>query len=112
MARRVTTYTAASNRYTIEAGANETILGVELKESIPQGYDSAGAPEGDVKIRPTNVTATISTVGAASIAAATQEPNYILLKNGPQGGFSQSARLENTMVYQVNAVVAAVITDA
>ena len=63
------------------------------------------AVEGEVKVRPTNVTATITT-GANTI---------ILLKNGPKGGFTQGGVIgtgtgTGIVAATVNDVVQAIIT--
>ncbi len=115
MARRASTFDRTNNRYTITAGsAAETVIGVVLKKEIPQSVSDSGTAgstrytESDqtVEIRPTNVTAVIS-----STAGATNDPDYIVLKNGPKGGFKQNLPLTADGVYQVNAVIEAVITE-
>lgn len=69
-------------------------------------YYSVGQEE-DVKVRPTNVTAVIATVpGAEQI----EGNGIILLHNGSNGGFTQNPYLA-TGIYEVNAVVRAVITN-
>ena len=52
---------AAANQVNLNGG---TIIGVELERFINQGVDSQGNPVGigEVKVRPTNVTARIATV--------------------------------------------------
>ena len=91
--------------------ANATVIGVELARTIPQGYmedpNTAGnyIPQGEVIVRPTNVTATVG-------VAAGDDPSYILLKNGPQGGFTQNLRLGAAAAgVLTNAVVTGIITD-
>ena len=84
------------------------IIGVELERFINQGVDSQGNPVGigEVKVRPTNVTARIATVtGNGQL----EENSIILLSNGPHGGFTQEAMLPNGN-YEVNDVIRAVIT--
>ena len=90
--------------------ANATIIGVELERFINQGVDSQGNPVGigEVKVRPTNVTARIATVAGAN---QLEDNSVILLSNGPHGGFTQQARLAQGS-YEVNDVVRAVITDS
>ena len=94
---------------TVTLAADATIIGVRLAKSIPQGEwlgasPAAGAEEEGVKVRPTNVTATIGT-------AANAEPDYILLHNGPAGGYTQQAHLAMG-TYRVNAVVTGIMTNA
>ena len=95
--------------YRTFTATDDTIIGVRLAKTIPQGdwigaSPSAGDEEGDVKVRPTNVTATIST-------AASADPDYIVLHNGPKGGFTQELRVTGAANFRTNAVVTAVITN-
>ena len=95
-----------------------TIIGVELFREIPQGYETDAGnviPVGGmVRIRPTNVTATCGelldgqTANAANIDTAASR--FILLHNGPRGGFSQDYKGSQGTLY-FNSVVRAVITD-
>lgn len=85
--------------------AANTIIGVRLAKTIPAGdhiAGSAGSEQGDVKVRPTNVTATIGTT-------ADTDPDYIVLHNGPNGGFTQELKV-GSGTFRTNAVVTAVIT--
>ena len=86
-------------------GITGTIIGVELFKEIPAGFEIVGTtitPYGEVKVRPTNVTATCGeTVATAD--------NFILVHNGPNGGFTQNYRGAGTLFF--NSVVRAVITD-
>ena len=95
-------------------GITGTIIGVELFKEIPQGFTANGRTPiptqnattgnipGGVRVRPTNVTATCGeTVETAD--------NFILLHNGPAGGFTQNYRGGATLFF--NSVVRAVITD-
>ena len=91
---RHTTNAVANNAAGVRTatGVSGTIIGIELVRNLPNG----------VKIRPTNVTATCGVSEA--------EPDqFILLHNGPKGGFSQNYNGADTLFF--NAVVAAVITD-
>ena len=90
----------ANGRVAIVAG--EIITGVALEREIQNG----------VKVRPTNVTAVISTVaGTGSTVSDTERNNsLILLQNGPKGGFTQTGNLAAGS-YWVNDVVRGVITD-
>ena len=85
----------------------ELVVGVVLSTRIPSGnYPSgltAGDEYGDIKIRPTNVTATIS-------SEADEDPNFIVLHNGPAGGFTQQLQLAASGTYRANAAVLEVIT--
>ena len=105
MARIATTAAAAPGVRTANVGT-ATIIGVELFKEIPQGYTVDGTtitPHGDVKIRPTNVTATCG----ESIG---ESDSFILLHNGPKGGFTQNYNgTAQTLFF--NSVVRAVITD-
>ena len=104
MARIATTASATPGIRTA-TGVDGTIIGVELFREIPQGYEVDGTtvtPIGEVKIRPTNVTATCG----ESVETA---DNFILLHNGPRGGFTQNYNGANTLFF--NSVVRAVITD-
>ena len=83
-----------------------TIIGVELLKEIPQGYTVDGTtvtPHGEVKIRPTNVTATVG-------ESVDESDSFILLHNGPKGGFTQNYNGTATTLF-FNSVVRAVITD-
>ena len=105
MARIATTAVADEPGIRTATSVTGTIIGVELFKEIPAGYTVNGStitPHGDVKIRPTNVTATCGeTVATAD--------NFILLHNGPKGGFTQNYRGGATLFF--NSVVRAVITD-
>ena len=105
MARIETTVVADEPGFRTATGISGTIIGVELFKEIPQGYEVDGTtitPIGAVRIRPTNVTATCG----ESLATA---DNFILLHNGPAGGFTQNYRGADTLFF--NSVVRAVITD-
>ena len=116
MARHATSPAGVDNPGVRTAtGVNGTIIGVELFKEIPQGYTADGRtpipgedpalagsfPQG-VKIRPTNVTATCG-------ESVTTSDNFILLHNGPSGGFTQNYNGATTLFF--NSVVRAVITD-
>ena len=105
MARISSIPVAGENYSTITVGSGEvghSIIGIVLKKEIAGG----------VKIRPTNVTATISSVPYNSGGTPT-DPDYILLHNGPKGGFSQELVLGAVdQIYRVNDVIEAVITKA
>ena len=93
----------------VTLAADATIIGVRLAKSIPQGEwigasPAAGAEEEGVKVRPTNVTATIGTT-------VDSDPDYILLHNGPAGGYTQQAQLAAGR-YRVNSVVTGIMTNA
>ena len=95
--------------YRTFTATDDTIIGVRLAKVIPAGEwqgasPSAGDEEGDVRVRPTNVTATISTV-------ASEDPDFIVLHNGPNGGFTQELRVTGAANFRTNAVVTAVITN-
>ena len=84
-------------------GVTGTIVGVELRKTIEQGFDSNGNPTGEVRVRPTNVTATLGeTVDTAD--------SFIVLHNGPHGGFTQQYNGADTLF--TNSVIAAVITNS
>ena len=106
MARIPTTPVADNPGFRTAASITGTIIGVELFKEIPQGYETGTGgtitPIGAVRIRPTNVTATCG----ESIETA---DNFILLHNGPGGGFTQNYRGAATLFF--NSVVRAVITD-
>lgn len=92
--------------FTMDAG---TIIGVVLTRTIPagpwQGTGAAGSEQGDVRVRPTNVTATVS-------HAAGAEPDVILLHNGPNGGFTQQFKPTTAAAnFRTNSVVRAIITS-
>lgn len=113
MAKRNATFVPGTGKYQITTLAADTrIVGVVLKTEIPLGIvEDAGVfsedlTAGTTKVRPTNVTATIS-----SEIGATNEPDYILLKNGNNGGFSQELPVTTGGIYQVNSVIDAVITQ-
>ena len=102
---RIATSPSSTPGIRTATGVNGTIIGVELFREIPQGYEIDGTtatPIGEVKIRPTNVTATCG----ESIDRA---DSFILLHNGPRGGFTQNYNGANTLFF--NSVVRAVITD-
>ena len=110
MAKIETTPVAGENYRTFDSPSTiTTVVGVVLSTRIPSGsYSSglgAGDEEGDIKIRPTNVTATIGSDHDI-------DPDYILLHNGVNGGFSQQLLLEASETYRVNSVVKAVITNS
>ena len=105
MARVATTPSTVAGVRTANVGDN-TIIGVELFKEIPQGYTVDGTtvtPHGEVKIRPTNVTATVG-------ESVNESDNFILLHNGPKGGFTQNYNGTATTLF-FNSVVRAVITD-
>ena len=105
MARIATSPASVAGVRTADVGS-ATIIGVELFKEIPQGYTVDGTtvtPHGGVKIRPTNVTATCG-------EAVGDSDSFILLHNGPKGGFSQNYNGTATTLF-FNAVVRAVITD-
>ena len=118
MARHDSEFDRQNNRYTVNLGGTAArVIGVVLKTEIPQGILDSGTAGATrytedtnnvVAIRPTNVTATINSADPADPEAA---PDYILLKNGPKGGFRQELPAVSG-VRQVNSVIAAVITDA
>ena len=95
MARRIRQTTGA-NTGRIELTATETVIGVELNREIGDG----------VKVRPTNVTAAM-----APAPGADANVDYILLHNGPKGGFTQPFK-GTAGFYNVGDVVRALITDA
>lgn len=85
---------------------------VTFTPAVPSGttatvnykYHAIGDLINDIKIRPTNVTATITIA----------QREIILLKNGPKGGFSQQFTPgvgTNPVVGEVNDVVLAILTD-
>ena len=112
-----------SYREVVIPGANQRILGVRLARTIPAGAWEGAVPagaaglgleQGDIKVRPTNVTATIGTLDAATPdpaieAAGGYDPSYIILHNGPAGGYVQQAEFV-AGTYRVNAVVAGIVT--
>ena len=114
--------TEYSNLHAIEGNfaATENITGVALSRTI----------QGDVKIRPTNVTAVAYLVTFTADSLTTDHEvedivEFILIQNGPKGGFTQLGGLgalsaqnpgtigtPSTTVLFVNEVVDAVITNA
>ena len=69
------------------------------------------APIGEVKVRPTNVTATIT----VALGTPAVNQTLILLKNGPKGGFTQGGVIgdgttSGTVSATVNDVIQAIIT--
>ena len=94
--------------------ANERIIGVELARTIPQAKVSTGTGAADfelreeVKVRPTNVTAVIGTEVATPLIE--NQNDYILLHNGPAGGFRQEYT-GPAGLYHFNDVVRAVVTN-
>jgi len=85
----------ANGRVTL--AADDIIVAVVLRNYLKM----QGSAEDDpalAKVRPTNTTAWINVDRNASADAPSLEelerPKVILLQNGPQGGFTQSARLE------------------
>ena len=69
------------------------------------------APIGEVKVRPTNVTATIT----VALGTPAVNQTLILLKNGPKGGFTQGGVIgtgtgTGIVAATVNDVVQAIIT--
>ena len=86
---------------TVDLAAGANITGVVLRRQLEN--------DNSVKVRPTNVTATIGTVAATATAG---EPNYILLHNGPAGGFNQGGVISAAAItVAVNGVVEAIITE-
>ena len=63
--------------------------------------------DNSVKVRPTNVTATIGSVPATAGAG---EPDVIILHNGPAGGFNQKVQLAPG-TYAVNGVIQGILTE-
>ena len=106
----IETTPVVGENYRTFTATSDTIIGVRLAKTIPQGdwtiaSPSAGDEEGGVRVRPTNVTATIST-------AASADPDFIVLHNGPKGGFTQQLKFETGGAnFRTNAVVTAVITN-
>ena len=114
--------TEYSNLHIIEGNftGTESITGVALSRTI----------QGDVRIRPTNVTAVayLVTFTAASLPTDHEVEDiveFILIQNGPKGGFTQLGGLgaltvqdpdivgtASSTVLFVNEVVDAVITNA
>lgn len=111
MAVRQATPSDGGNYSTVTLTATETVIGVRIAKTIPAGdfpggTHSAGDEFGDVRVRPTNVTATIAS------ASGDNDPDFILLHNGPNGGFTQQFKPGAAGTFRTNAVVTAVITDA
>ena len=115
MARIATTVAPAPDAgvRTADIPVAHTIIGVELFKTIPSGYTITGTtitPHADtVTIRPTNVTATCG----ESVETA---DNFILIHNGPKGGFTQNYKggavgATGNVTLFFNSVVRAVITD-
>ena len=90
---------------TISLIATETVIGVELRKEINLGGTDTTA--GTTRVRPTNVTATI----AAEPGVGEDASGFILLHNGPAGGFTQNFKAA-AGDYEVNEVIEALITDA
>ena len=83
----------------------ESITGVVLEDTI----------QGDVKIRPTNTTAWICTdPDVDDLEDVDPTERFILLHNGPKGGFTQGGALATAaaQTFLVSQNVFAVITDA
>ena len=82
--------------------AAEVISGVVLEDTI----------QGDVKIRPTNTTAWICTDPAVDdLEDVDPTERFILLHNGPKGGFTQGGAL-GAGTFLVSQNVFAVITNS
>ena len=98
MAYRVKSQTTG----TVSIVGNESITGVVLEDTI----------QTDIKIRPTNTTAWIATDSAIAMFEDIEPTErFILLHNGPKGGFTQGGAL-GAGTYFVSQNVFAVITDA
>ena len=97
-----------------------TIIAVALRNELIRFNDgdttSTIQTDTDIRIRPTNTTATINTVAGTATTAVVREnernaEKVILLQAGPKGGFTQNVHLPQGH-YFVSANVAAVITNA
>ena len=91
----------------ISLDADEVIVGVVLRTSLLNS---------DVKVRPTNTTAWICTVaGTGNVSDAEENAGkYILLHNGPHGGFSQGGAINYTSSaasYLVSDNIDSIITE-
>lgn len=107
----------------VTAGQDPVVIAVVLRNELIRFEDGASATtivtDTDIRVRPTNTTATINVVAANTTTQPTTAPpreserdqaKVILLQAGPKGGFSQTARLPEGH-YFVSANVLGVITD-